>query len=410
MVFYKNRDEIYRKYKIYYPETYGYEQHIMYSLAIHGQFPYWVRNIIGFEEIVANLGKEIDFYQPAKVLISSEDFITHFGSEEGCNIDKLHKLIEVVNPKQITVILYLRRQDLMIESLYKHEAKNFEIINIKGPLYVNYTSLDYYNLIVRLEKIFNNINYPVKILPRIYMKDFEKKWDIIEDFCRLLSINPINFNKLSEKEMNISLSLPSAKALIKFKEKYLIEFEYFEKLIYFLHELDKKLSYSKVRGLSQEKRKRILDYYKKSNEKLFKEYFKTDNLFVFTEIEHLEDNFDENSLENETKEVYKSLLEFVQENLPSEILTYRNRVYISQIYGDSPLTMELIRAGIINDWVGGRIEVCNEEGIAGWLVDLQDESPYFLVKLNGLCVCIRRPDIKRTDISKIYGISCNTGF
>ena len=60
--------------------------------------------------------------------------------------------------------------------------------------------------------------------------------------------------------------------------------------------------------------------------------------------------------------------------------------------------------------VGGHVDVFNEEGIEGWLLDITDKDPYFLIKVNGVVAYRGKPTLERIDIKVIYNVNWNTGF
>jgi len=270
--------------------------------------------------------------------------------------------------------------------------------------------LDFYRYIKTLEDSFRNlVNKEFKIDIRIFFKDMYKDWDIIDDFCNAIGIKKSVFQEEEIKE-NISITPTSTEALKRFKKRYEVPRGIFKKIIKFLFEYDLKYP-SRIKTLMPfEIRKKILEYYKESNEKLFKEYFDQENKFVLSKEEEEfykeQESIPKDEIEKEIQEKYRSILEFIKK----ENFLTRTKIFTNQVFGQPKFIREFIIGGLITDWVGGHVGVCNEEKIAGWLLDLKDKEPYFLVKLNGIVVYVGKPNLERVDRKNIFGIDWNAGF
>jgi len=407
---YKNRETLLKSYRIYYPNTYGPPAHYIHSFVLMGEYPQECPHELKLTEdyVLLNLKKEIEESNPQKVLISSEYFI-YFPYKPF----KLHKLIEIINPNSIKVICYIRRQDKIIESSYMQALKTNPLLYcFKSYLHSIDRDFDYYrylrNLDNTLKKVidrkFITINY------RLYLKDINKDWNVIDDFCDLIGIQKSILADIKLAEINISHSPTSNEALKKIITKYLFPWDVFYKIVNFLYEYDKQYP-SRIKTLMPlDERKRILDFYRESNEKLFREYFNQENQFFLSKEEEEfyeeQESIPKEEIEREIEEKYRSILEFIK----NESFLPRTKIFTYQIFGFSEFTQEFIRGGLISDWVGGHIDVCNEEKIAGWLLDLKDKEPCFLVKLNGIVVHVGRPSLERVDIKDIYGIDWYAGF
>jgi hypothetical protein len=401
---YRNREKLLNKIGIYYPDTYGFPGHYVYSFALNGYFPLWIPTELrkSENELLFDLKKEIENAKPKKILISAEDFI-------GIPF-KLRKVVEFLNPNRIKILCYIRRQDRMIESLYNEYVKYIDPSNFFARFeYASYISLNYYNYMKNLVGLLKKTSNEIEISLRIYQKDFNKKWDIIEDFCDAIGIKKSAFTE-EKVEANVSLSSTSTEALKRIKRKYLLPLETFDRVVGFLYKYDSQHP-SRIKTLmSLEDRKKILDFYRESNEKLFREYFNQENLFVLSKEEEEfykeQESIPKEEIEREIEKKYKNILEFIK----NESFLPKTRIFTDQVFGSSELTQEFIRGGLISDWVGGHVDVCNEEKIAGWLLDLKDKEPYFLVKLNGIIVYVGKPSLERVDIKDLYGIDWNAGF
>lgn len=403
----RNKDKLLKKLGIYYPNTYIGESHNLYSYNLINFFPPTVPDglKIGKEKLIKNFSQEISNVNPKAVLLSAEDFLF--------SIDDIYDLVRISEPKKLKIIVYFRRQDKMLESLYNESIKNLASVDFffSCPLYIWYfhgrVSLNYYNFLKYLENIYKA--EITEIFPRIYFKDINKNWDAVEDFCSLLGISKSTFTE-EKVEANVSLSPTSTEALKRIKRKYLLPLKTFNRVVGFLYKYDSQHP-SRIKTLmSLEDRKKILDFYRESNEKLFREYFNQENLFVLSKEEEEfykeQESIPKEEIEREIEKKYKIILEFIK----NESFLPRTKIFTNQVFGNSGLTKEFIRCGLIGDWVGGHVDVCNEEKIAGWLLDLKDKEPCFLVKLNEIVVHVGIPSLERVDIKDIYGIDWNAGF
>jgi hypothetical protein len=401
----KNREILLKEFGIYYPNTYDYIAHHIYFFVLIEYFPWWLPEKLRVlaDNLFLNLRTELETINPQKVLMSSEYFISipH----------KLDKIVEYLTSDETKIILYIRRQDKIIEAMYTQVVKSFEVDNF--PIFlvsaIN-VDLDYYRYVKTLEDSFRDlVNKEIKIDIRIFFKDMYKDWNIIDDFCNAIGIQKSVFQEKEIKE-NISFSPTSTEALKRFKKRYEVPIEIFEKIIEFLYEYDIKYPSSIKTLMPFEVRKKILEYYRESNEKLFREYFNQENLFILSKEEEEfykeQESIPKDEIEKEIEEKYRRILEFIKK----EDFLPRTKIFTDQVFGQSEFTSEYIKCGLISDWVGGYVDICNEEKIAGWLLDLKDKEPYFLVKLNGIVVYIGKPSLERVDVKDIYGIDWNAGF
>ena len=225
-----NKDKLLRDYGILYPNTYGYNNHFIYAVAISKPNYYSPNPLeklgIGFEELAFKLKEEIQELRPDKVLLSSEDFMWH--------IHGLSKIVEVIKPIIVKVVVYLRIQDNAINSGCNELVKSDGVpVFLKSFLYTLYISLNYYEF---LKNIKNSLRFDdsisISIIPRIYYRDFDKSWDAVEDFCDVLSIPKSVFTE-HKNEINVSLSPTSTEALKRIKEKYLLPPGIFKKGVTF---------------------------------------------------------------------------------------------------------------------------------------------------------------------------------
>ena len=412
---YKNRETLLKSYRIYYPNTYGSPEiylsaHFIHSFVLMGEYPQEFPHELKLTEdyVLLNLEKEIKESNPQKVLISSEYFIYL-----PYKPFKLHKLIEIIKPKSIKVICYIRRQDKIIESTYMQAIKAISLANIyKSYLQSIERDFNYHRYLRNLDNTLKKVidRKSITIIYGLYLKDINEDWNVIDDFCDLFGIQKSIQIDINLPKTNISLSPTSTEALKRIKTKYLLSWYVFHKIVNFLYEYDKQYPSMIKTLMPLDERKKILDYYRESNEKLFREYFKQENLFVLSKEEEEfykeQESIPKEEIEREIEKKYKIILEFIK----NESFLPRTKIFTNQVFGNSGLTKEFIRGGLISDWVGGYIDVCNEEKIAGWLLDLKVKEPYFLVRLNGIIVYVGKPSLERVDIKDIFGIDWDAGF
>ena len=228
-----------------------------------------------------SLYKEIDSKKSDVTIVSSECFNENFGAEE---IKVLrNKLIRY----QTKIVIYLRRQDIWYQSIYKQWIKSGksdrsfkEFVDILDKQEKG----DYYQLINLWGKYFGKDN----IIVKIYKEKHSPKW-LIEDF---LSIFKINIEFKAQKCLNISPDIKTIK-IMRLLNKILCRkilntlrlflFKHLGKRRGMLNKVIMKIPNSLISdqlGTSEEL-KRILTKYENSNKKVVQEYLKMSEKNLF---------------------------------------------------------------------------------------------------------------------------------
>ncbi len=162
----------------------------------------------GLTEIGSQLRSQIYAGRPHTVILSSE----HLHSR----IVKINQIIALRNfltdyfsPSNIKIILYIRRQDLLVVSRFATFLRsghcNFNYPNLDFPEFKDSLLYNYYNLISCWSEVFGYQN----IYPKIYEKENLFEGDLLKDFlscCRCYSKEIIQELQLNKKEINTALT------------------------------------------------------------------------------------------------------------------------------------------------------------------------------------------------------------
>ncbi len=218
---------------------------------------------------------EKEFYDKEfdKIIISSEAF-SHLSEIE---IKNFYQLVHQYRPK---IILYLRRQDHLIQSVYSQRIKqpknNFSMTINEFLLNIDYP-LNFQGFIESWENYFGIKN----LLIRVYEKE-QLKNGLINDFLGCLEINDVNNEYSLPAGKNISIERTAIEILrlssliqIEEKERRLLKRQL---LNYFMQSKSKPI-YNVHNLISPADRLKLINEYEKSNRYVAKEYFKRDILF-----------------------------------------------------------------------------------------------------------------------------------
>lgn len=253
------------------------------------------------ELFLASLKEEITSCSADKIIISSEYFIL---AKDTSLIKKYFENFDV------NILVYFRRHDLWIESLYNQAVKTVPEVKWKlGILnYIDFLStksqleLSYKKIIETWEKYFDHN----RMYARAYEKEQFKDGDIILDFLSFLGIDSSEGFAMTKESVNQSIPiqyiglLEAAKKSRKFDNKQIVKL-----LKFFLSKSNDK-SYSL---LSDEKRIEIIES-KKEEYKWISESFNKENEFFF---KHIDFEPSENTINSEV--TLNFALELLVENL-----------------------------------------------------------------------------------------------
>ena len=353
---YNNREKLLDIHHILYPQT-GVSTgrgHPMYPWSIRGVKRPDV-NVINTKHLFRTLLHEVEQYEPNYVLISSEEF-------DNLKISEIYKFREIINYfglKLDKIICYIRRQDLAVESFYRQVVKGV-MARYKGTFREYITTkqiitdvLDYYNLLSRWRQAFPE----VEVIPRIYDRKFFPEGNVILDFLSALGIE-MSEAKTTKIEVNTSLSHISTLVMRKINEEFDLSRDDHMKVVKYLFQLDKQEGSPIKTFFTLQERIEFLEKFRESNEKLFREYFSTENQFVLSEEEiefyKEQDKIPREVVEKAVEERYREVLEFMKANgiLARERLFPKARVN----YFDSNL--EFFRIDVVNaNLLNGRLVI-----------------------------------------------------
>jgi len=215
--------------------------------------------------IFEDLKKEINSYNIKHIIFSHEGFY-HLNKEI---LLKFYYFLKSLNKGDIKIILYLRRQDEMIESgmlqQMKTNEKMFDLDALKEIFYLEH--LNYFNLVKKFDEIFGKEN----VILRPYGKKFlPYKDSLLKDFYNYAFYEK-NFKfedlVISEKDQNPSIDAVSA-YVISFLHKIGLTNLYFDDIVDQLLWIQNYYGKSKKRLFNKQQRINLLSKYESTNIKL----------------------------------------------------------------------------------------------------------------------------------------------
>jgi len=207
-------------------------------------------------------------------------------------------------------------------------------------------------------------------------------------------------------EVNPSLSHLSALVLRKFNAQFEFPNEVHAKIVSFLLELDKKEGSPLKSFFTLEERINFLNRYKESNEKLFKEWFNSENRFVLSseEIEFYKEQDeilkDKDYLNKLIMERYERVLDFLKQNYPNfEKYKFGEDRAVSVLVSDLEIPIR------------GFVDRITPLFIEGWVVNLKSKKPAKVVlKINGKPVAEAEANIPRYGLMEQLKVNIPLGF
>ena len=218
--------------------------------------------------------EEIENADVNNVIISAESF----GVAKKKHIDILKSELQSY---EVKIILYLRRQDLRLESLYTQEVKfGWCSTDILTFFEKKKQILDYYRFLEPWKQTFGLENIIVRPLEKTQISN------ICYDILNIIGItNYADFREVDNKNIK-----PGRKALevLKIANKICQNKprKQREKFVGKIHKCSQKKypEEGKYRLLSYSDSSQILDYYKQSNQAVAKEYLGREDGFLFYEL------------------------------------------------------------------------------------------------------------------------------
>jgi len=275
----RNRNILLKKFGILYPKTgikekLGYGQHLI---------PNILRSKQNYSDLKNMLIREINNHKADNIVISSEEFI--FSCPK-----KVYKFFDFIHTEKI--VIYLRRQDLWIESLYKEYVKNIHSRGtmsfkdfLKGAPHIKICFFS--NFVERWKEVFPN----TEIILKFYDRKLFQYENIIFDFLPLIGLShskmSFHFHKLETKlETNRSLSTISTLVLRMINENLNLNDSDHKKVVQLLFEMDNKYaSHKKTSLFSLSDRIEFLNTFEKSNKIVSNLFFNNNDIFRLTDEE-----------------------------------------------------------------------------------------------------------------------------
>ena len=313
----ENRNLLLKKHAILYPESGSFNVYI-YPYKAHYKIAYSFPTIVSIqasfkkEEIFSSLSEEIRLSKPKAVILSCETFSLLKKTED------LYNSLKGLDFEDIYVVVYLRRQDLWFESSYKQVIKTGEYSGPfnKIPNATHMEVIDYNRLLAK----WTTFVPPKNIYIKIYDRRILYKNNVIDDFCLVLSDilkDKVDLKTENYKTANPSFSHLSALVKLRVCQNYVITSarEHVEISNYLLT-LDKEEGSGPLKTFfTLEERIEFLERFRESNERLFREWFNSENKFVLTpeEIEFYkeQDKIPKDEIERLVEERYQKVVENV---------------------------------------------------------------------------------------------------
>ena len=205
--------------------------------------------------------------------------------------------------KNIKVLVYIRRQDKIIESLWNEYIKNdisrFHVLKEINEFYSEY--LNYLFKIQQIEEIVGSKNIIVRIFEKEAFEPVGKNGDIISDFLTVLRLSDILKDCKPAKRFNDRLSnyLVEAKRLfnmsffttklnetmIEERRKVFLAAEFSDLFLDIEQELKDQGESISDGVLSPQERTKILKQYEEGNREIARRYFGREELFSDMNVE-----------------------------------------------------------------------------------------------------------------------------
>ncbi len=172
--------------------------------------------------------------------------------------------------------------------------------------------IDYYGKLKSWKTVFPE----AIILPRIYDRKLFLKGNVILDFLSVLGIE-MPEAKEYKIEANPSLSHLSTLTMRKINEKFDLTPEEHSQVIKYLFKLDREEGSPIKTFFTLPERIEFLEHFRESNERLFNEWFGTENKFVLTEEEikfyEEQDKIPREEIEKMVEDRYRKVLAYMME-------------------------------------------------------------------------------------------------
>lgn len=291
-----NSKELYQKYSILYtnykPEWFNHTTlfiDVLYKALIDNGIES-LGSCFGHREPPEKFFQEIErtSHMVDTIIISSEFFsatglngaLNAYGVNESIDFnldlqikkDIIKTLYEITKKYDVRIVYYMRRQDVLLESIYNQRMKACNL-DMNFEDFYNYIiksgSLDIYAMLGNWSKHFGQDKIIIRCYDKIKESGIEHDFleNVLGQTCESLNIEKSNQNDRLARD------------IIEYRLRYLMDMdkynpEIFETIQHLYEWDDDKTAYA---FLSEEKRHELLEYYKESNWKVVEEYLNGDD-------------------------------------------------------------------------------------------------------------------------------------
>ncbi len=174
-----------------------YGHHLLPWFLMDRHSHYFEEYINNKEKMIFALINEIKTSQCDNIILSSEAFSL-------LNIEQIDRLKKYLTEFDVHIIMYLRRKDSLIETMYQTNVMNYnESRSLDDSINKMGIALNYYEFVEKWKNIFGEDKVHVKL----YCKNILKKNDIVVDFYNLFDID-ITDIVMKTKSIDINKTIP----------------------------------------------------------------------------------------------------------------------------------------------------------------------------------------------------------
>jgi hypothetical protein len=207
----KNSNKLLSDYKILYPKTPGVGNHT--KLAIYScDESRGLKRFLNMERF-SNLGEFRDVFEK-NFLLELEEKITNWDTvllssewlhprmRVAAEFSRLHRLLDKIVDR-VEIILYIRRQDKLAQSLYSTSLKAGNSKQFKFPAFINNSAPYFYDFLSIYKNWAQYFGFE-NVRLRIFDKDILIGNDIVHDFIDYLNVDSSRFEFAERKNLSLS--------------------------------------------------------------------------------------------------------------------------------------------------------------------------------------------------------------